>query len=134
MPIIGANPASSSIPVGKDEPDTDPIYAVVVIQKAFSVSVEILYKAAHPFDKGKTPFKLQAAAIVVEFEIISPHHSESVLLQEIVCLNLSIPEIIFNIGVIFLFGIFGDAVLSLQKESQIIFFETEVHHDPVPAS
>src|SRR4030042_1616592 len=69
--------------------------------------------AADPSDKGKAPFKLNGAAIVMEFKIITQHHPEPLLFPEIIGLDFSVPEIIFHVGVIVVLGPFGNAARSL---------------------
>jgi hypothetical protein len=73
---------------------------VVVVQKAFAITVEILEIPSDPFQDRKAPFQLGSAAVGMEVKVIAEHDPKPVPFPEVVAPDLPIPEVIFDVGVI----------------------------------
>lgn len=107
---------------------------MVIVQKALPESVVILEIAADPFEDGKAPFQLHGAAVGLEVEVVAEHDPQPVPFPEIVGPDLTIPEVIFDVGVIVISGLLRDAVPALQEKREIPPFESSTGRDAVPAS
>jgi len=125
---------SFSIPFLQDKPYADPVHPVVIVQKALTEPVEVLEIAADPFEDGKAPFQLQGAAAGLEVQVVAEHDPKPVPFPEVVGPDFTIPEVIFDVGVIVIRGRLRDAVPAPQEKREITPFKPGISHNAVPAS